>query len=657
VLEDAAPARLLIIGTLRDVERPRGDHLPELLARLRRQPAFERLAIREMDDEEVRSLIESSPLQNFGPAFVRRLHDETKGNPFFIRETLRSLADVVADDAADDELQRALETLVVPEGVKELISRRMEKLDETTRQVLRTASVIGHEFELTVLSELVQRPIDEILAALEEAAQAGFVRELDISIDRFAFSHAIVREALYEGQGASRRIRLHHRIGEALEKSAESQPVNPAELAYHFFMSRSLTGPDKAFGYSIQAAEQAAASAAHGVAAEHYGRASSLLAADDPTRLRILPDFGFALSLSSNIAGADAVLTEAIDLAAKAGERRIELEATIERASVRVQSDPGTAEEVIASAQDTVPALEELGDDLTLAKAWRLIGFTHGFAFSRWGAAEQALVRGLTCAERAGSRPLQGLLLFGLGAAVALGATPVPDAIIRCRELLRYADGNPAMTASILNPLSRLEASRGEFDSGRELAAQARTFYERSRNRMMIAMTALWQSDLELLTGDHEAAESLVRPAIEVFRQFGEKGRLAGAIGRLASVLDRQGRDDEAQRVLALWRDPTPQNVVSAQVLLYATRAKLLANRGRHEEGLRLAREAVQLAERTDALDMLGDALMDLAEVERRAGATDESIATLERALAAYERKGNLASAGLTSRLLASVPR
>jgi hypothetical protein len=243
ILQDAAPMRLLVLGTARRFEG-------ELLSRLRRQGSFERIELTGLTAEETRALVARDDVTS---QFVQRLADETEGNPFFIEETLRSLPELE---------ERALSRIAVPEGVKELISRRLEQLSETANQVLSVASVVGRRFDLALLETLLD---DDVLTALEEATESGLIREAD-ELDRFAFAHALVRETLYESQGTSRRVRLHRRIGEALEADGDA---NPAELAYHFHEGRA----PQAVGYALAAAEQATAALAYEEAAEHYRRA------------------------------------------------------------------------------------------------------------------------------------------------------------------------------------------------------------------------------------------------------------------------------------------------------------------------------------------------------------------------------------------------
>ena len=107
--------------------------------------------------------------------------------------------------------ERALSRIAVPDGVKEMLSRRLAGLSGEANQVLSVASIVGRQFDLPLLETLVD---GDVLAALEEALQAGLIRESD-ELDRFTYAHALVRETLYEGQSASRRVRLHQRIGPA----------------------------------------------------------------------------------------------------------------------------------------------------------------------------------------------------------------------------------------------------------------------------------------------------------------------------------------------------------------------------------------------------------------------------------------------------------
>ncbi len=153
-------SRLLIIGTYRDVELERRHPLAEMLADLRREHLYERVLLRGFSVDEVVALMEAiaqHELVEAGTALAKAIHRETEGNPFFIEETLRHLVETgaisrsegrwVLDSADPDELG-------IPEGVREVIGRRLSRLSEECNQLLGLASVLGREFEFDALREM-----------------------------------------------------------------------------------------------------------------------------------------------------------------------------------------------------------------------------------------------------------------------------------------------------------------------------------------------------------------------------------------------------------------------------------------------------------------------------------------------------------------------
>jgi tetratricopeptide (TPR) repeat protein len=107
--------------------------------------------------------------------------------------------------------------------------------------------------------------------------------------------------------------------------------------------------------------------------------------------------------------------------------------------------------------------------------------------------------------------------------------------------------------------------------------------------------------------------------------------------------------------MLGVAEEASASDDIANQTLVPQVRAKLLAQRGDHRSADRLARQAVTTVERTDWLDLHGDALTDLAQVLLLAGRNLEAATARERALRLYERKGNLVSAGRARALLANL--
>src|SRR5262249_55731614 len=138
---------------------------------------------------------------------------------------------------------------------------------------------VGQEFDLAILGALSERP-DGLADALGCPSLARFVAPVSTAAQRWRFSHALVREALYEGLTTEDRVTLHHRIAELLEQArGRDDDAHVADLAYHWHEATQGGGRvDRAVSCAVAAAERAAARLAYEEAAMHYDRALSALA-------------------------------------------------------------------------------------------------------------------------------------------------------------------------------------------------------------------------------------------------------------------------------------------------------------------------------------------------------------------------------------------
>ena len=264
------PARLLIVGSYRSAER--GDTFTNALTELRRDRLASELNIKGLDEAETAELVRLRAGEAPARAFARALYGETEGNPFFVEEIIRHLieAGVKVGSASASELQR----FGLPEGVKQVIAFRLGRLEAPAAELLRVAAVIGRDVDGELLERVVQLGEDEFLAALEETLSAVLLVESDDRPGSYLFSHALIRETLYESMSALRRARIHKRVGEALEAAqGRRQERYLPELAYHFTRGTDFEDAEKAITYALRAGEQATTMLAHEEAAEHYARA------------------------------------------------------------------------------------------------------------------------------------------------------------------------------------------------------------------------------------------------------------------------------------------------------------------------------------------------------------------------------------------------
>ena len=313
---------LLLIGTYRDSDLSRSHPLAEMLADLRRGVDAQRVALRGLDLTEVEEFVEAAAghdLDAEGTRLARALHDETEGNPFFMGQVLQHLVESGAIVRREGRWVGAkpVDQIGIPEGVREVVGHRLARLRSETNEILATAAVIGRDFDGDVLISGVGTDREAVLDALEEAEGAHLIGTGDGPKGRYSFVHALVRSALYEEVPTTRRLRLHRRIGEALEASDPDRHID--QLAYHFAEAAALGEAAKAVDYGRRAASQAIERLAYEEAATNYGRALASLdsdkAEDREQRAELLVELGRVHWMSGDLPHAREELAEAISLA------------------------------------------------------------------------------------------------------------------------------------------------------------------------------------------------------------------------------------------------------------------------------------------------------------------------------------------------------
>jgi predicted ATPase len=242
-------ARMLIVGTYRDAEVRQSPELGKLIGDLIREGRT--VSIAALSQGEVGEFIERSSAKKADDKLVAYLHHATAGNPLFVDGVVRLLA-------AEGKLDRTgfdVCAFKIPDGVRESIRRRLAGLSAEANSLLSIASVMGNEFEMRLLERISGRSSEQMIEQTDEALRIGVLRTGGPGFTRQQFSHALIREVLYDDLAANRRIELHGEVGTAIEEIYKSE-LRPhwAQLAHHFRAAR-VAG--KAIDYSIDAGEAA----------------------------------------------------------------------------------------------------------------------------------------------------------------------------------------------------------------------------------------------------------------------------------------------------------------------------------------------------------------------------------------------------------------
>jgi class 3 adenylate cyclase/tetratricopeptide (TPR) repeat protein len=610
---------------------------PELSERRAGWPVA--LRLQPLDAEPVAELIPDTLPQ----ALREKIAHSAAGNPLFLIE-MTALAREGEGEPS------------VPASLRALLSARLDQLSSEERNLLQCASVEGEIFHRGSLLALCPEEL-HLTAHLASLVRKELLYPARAQLpgeDAFRFRHLLLRDAAYAALPKADRATLHERFAAwAEERSGEYDEL----LGYHLEQAvryhdelgtvseQDRVRAARASGFLGSAGRRALSRGDMPAAVDLLSRAVSLLPEGDDRRLTLLPELGAALREAGELTRADKVLSEAIEAGRSTGNRRVELAALIERAALRVASEPEDDADV-KEVGAAISTLEEFGDDRALAAAWSLIGRREGVFKGRFAQGEAALEQALTHARRMRDRQQEALILGHLALSALMGPTPVDEAIARCRRFVTEAGGDRLVEANVARYVAVLEAMRGNFGDARALVREARAAYEDLGMRLM-AHTAisLAYGAIGLLAADYRAAGIELRAGLDALEVMGERGYLSSVAAFLAQALYGEGRLDEADDMARLAQASASPDDLFSQVVARGTRAKVCANHGAHEEAERYAREAVELAAATDALDLHGNALVDLADTLSLAGRNQEAATCVAEALRLYELKGNDVSA------------
>ena len=264
VLRSTSSVPLVVVAAYRHTEV--SNALADTLADLRREAAaIERVRLEGLDTAAVAAFMaalgQGGGNESLSQAEAVQAH--TGGNPFFVGELLRHLAETGATYRRHGPWSYYADgnDLGVPEGVQEVVARRLRRLSDAAGRVILWAAVIGAQFDLELLERVADADQDQTLDALEEAVKGNVIVEVDPG--SYRFSHALVRDTVHAGLTATRRARFHLAVGEALEAMVDTpEAVRLPALAHHFSEAASAGGANKAADYALAAAGHAVAEAA-----------------------------------------------------------------------------------------------------------------------------------------------------------------------------------------------------------------------------------------------------------------------------------------------------------------------------------------------------------------------------------------------------------
>jgi len=643
---------VLVIATFRDTDVADEHPLAATLASLHREAGIDRIALGGLDDRGVVALLEAiagHEMGDDGIELARLVGRETGGNPFFAAEVLRHLAETgaIRQEHGRWVAQVDVSSIGLPESVREVVDQRVRRLGQDAHRMLTMASVIGRDFDLRLLARALERDEDDVLDALEEAASAAVVAEVQGRSERFTFTHALFQHTLYDELSASRRARAHRRIGELLEADCGDDPGDRiSELAYHWVAAAGPAESDKAADYARRAGVRALDALAPDEAIRWFRQAVELLDAEPGHDAHLRLDVVIGLGDAQRQAGDPAYRETLLDAAAEATrlgdtERLVAAALTNQRGGWASNTGAVDAERIATLER----ALATFSDDDSESRAWLLATLASEFTFSE----DIDRRRALAAAAESMARRLEddaALLRVLNRTFVPLW---VPDGFART-----VAASEEALTLAqrVSDPVARFgaaqnrlfamasKADRTGIDAAMELMESLAHDIGQPYLNWLVTYERSWHV---LLAGDADEAERLADEAFKIGTDSGQPDALTVYGGNLLNIRWHQGRTDE---MIPLVEQAAAEN--PGIPAFQAAYGNILCESGRIEE----ARPLLETAHRADFHDAAYDYIWLTNTVfwgDTAAWLGDASVArVLYERLLPYESQGILSGATFT---------
>jgi len=659
VLRSSHEGALLLVATYRETELDRTHPLADILASLRREPAAANIRLRGLNEREITRFVDGwLGKKNAAPSLVKLVGSNTEGNPLFMTEVLRHLDEL----GKLAELQTAAGPHAVdiglPDGVREVIGKRVSRLSDDCRRALAVAAVVGRDFTFPVLQAVTDFPEDRLLDVIDEAQSSRVIQEAPGTVDGYTFSHALIRETLYGELTASRRVRLHRKVAEALEALMKPGQEPLADLAYHYVQAASSKDVEKAVTFAARAAEAAAARFAIEDAGRFYGmalQALDLLPDEDSIRARrrdlhIKSGKAFG-SIGQWAAAVRHFKAALLLLPPDSREQRAELLVQLALASFWSLNIP----ELRQFASEAVEIADAIGRDDLWAEAMSCAAS----ADNADGNVLKAVETDRLAIDRAG-----GIKSLGMARCVVslYHAGLTDESIIRANQSLKSAraGGDPAFVVYSLTHLGLSNAGLGRYDEALRAFDEARAYARRYGVFPFLARGISMSTGMHIALGNLSTAETFAHEARDIARQAGFAPALissgidllfihtrSGELGRAEALLDEVAaaarsiggwhgwlwelRLIQVRAELALakgdWRaaaEHAGNGIVQCrarhrlkyEALAHVTRARALVNAQDRPAALKDAAHAVVLARRLGDPAVLIDALAAHLKIE-----------------------------------------
>lgn len=575
IAQEVTNRAIAIFATFRDSELSREHPLSDTLGDLSRRSGFNRVPMTGLNLVESSQLLAIASGKSLSSALVTQLHERTEGNPLFLGEMARYLQNPDNKNPAEAPFWNSHDAVPIPAGIREIIGRRLNQLSNECSQILACAAAIGRRFDLRVLRKLQTAYTQNAIQTLLDEAVTSRLLELGPEQGAYLFSHALIRDTLYQELPTQQRAALHLQIGQALEVIFDQRKEDViSALAHHFASAaRQTLDTEKAVHYAELAGRRADSILAFEEAARYYKLALDLLAQANQTPTERSLKLSLAMGESLLRAGESFVALEAFRNASNiaqvigAVEDFAHAAIMFEEASWR-PGIPGHA--AVALLESASSALKNHND---LLKAQVLAALSRALIFT--GALDEARKVNEQAEQMARELNDAPTLVFTLlaGLAARWGPQRLTTRLTAAREAIELAKqiGDKRLVDLSgwymfdLMEAGDVAASLKAYDLQSKLAHRLHQPY-------WLYVGCLYKSTLALFHGNLDQAEEIAIQASEVGTELTGQD-VAGVFGlQMFNIRRAQGRLKEVEPLLTEFLKQAPRETTwrPGLAILYA---------------------------------------------------------------------------------------
>jgi class 3 adenylate cyclase len=536
LMSELGRARLLVLGTYRDVGLRREHPLAATLAEFARDRRSKRILLRGLAQEDVAHFIQRASHAEPTRDLVEAVYRETEGNPFFVHEVVRLLA-------SDGRLERAREiqswSIEIPQGTREVVGRRLNQLSPECNGALRVAAVLGRDFDFRVLKRVADLREDTLVEVLDEVLGARLIDERDGGGYRFA--HALIQQTLYDELNAPRRVRLHQRAGEVLEEIHGRRPgPQLVEIANHQFQALQAVGAERVMDSAVRAGDWECAHLAYEEAVGHYQCAvDAFELGDEPDEARLcqlLVELGRLQQLAGDQTAQLETSRRAVELARRLGATELFARAALVYSTGGFVEPWRVDETAVALLEE---ALERLGPENSPLRARMLDSLARHLAHSTDPEPRKRL---WDEARAIATRLDDGPLLFQVSPALAIWDRKMEEWLPAVEEKVRLAHGLDASAsfdalswrATVRLLLGDMTGMQADHAAMERIATELRTPFARYT-------LTLRRATSETLLGQLDDAERSAHDAFQMGRRAFEQTAQQNLLYQLFVILIHRG--------------------------------------------------------------------------------------------------------------------